>query len=42
MNFRKREDTGHCKRQHYIALGGDIVLERAMDRLRQTTELTDE
>jgi hypothetical protein len=31
MALRKREDTGNCKRKHYIALCGELVLEEAAD-----------
>jgi len=32
INLRKREDIGHWKRRHWIALCGELALEVAMDQ----------
>jgi hypothetical protein len=31
MTLRKREDTENSKRKHYIALGGGLAFQEAMD-----------
>jgi hypothetical protein len=31
MTLRKRQDTGNCKRKHWIALYGEQTVEKAMD-----------
>ena len=44
MALRKREDTQTWKRKHYVALSGDLALEKAVDlsyvRLRNERKKT--